>query len=142
VGRENIFIFGLTADEVKAKKQTGYNPREYYERNPHLRKVIDMIASGFFSPVNKELFKPIVDSLLNGDQYMLLADFQSYAECQERVSKEFQHPDLWARKCILNVASVGKFSSDRSIADYAREIWSAKPVPIALESESEIAVNE
>ncbi len=135
VGKENIFIFGLTADEVKNLKRSGYRPAEYYERNPELKKIIDMLSSGYFSPSNQDLFKPIVQSLLNGDPYMVLADFEAYVKCQSVVSKGFLLPQEWTRKSILNVAGMGKFSSDRSISEYAREIWQATPVPIKMDSE-------
>lgn len=135
VGEDNIFIFGLTADEVKNLKQSGYKPAEYYERNAELKKIIDMISSGYFSPSNPELFKPIVQSLLSTDPYLVLADFDSYVRCHSRVWKEFLTPEEWTRKSILNVAGMGKFSSDRSISEYAREIWHAKSVPIVLDQE-------
>jgi len=128
VGVENIFIFGLTADEVTTLKSEGYRPREYYERNPELRQVIDMIASGVFSPQQRNLFVPLVDSLMNSDQYLLFADYASYVTCQERVAALYRNQDAWTRMAILNTARMGKFSSDRSIADYAADIWQAKPV--------------
>jgi glycogen phosphorylase len=133
VGKENIFIFGLTAGEVQNSKRSGYKPGEYYERTPELKKILDMISSGYFSPSNQELFKPIVQSLLSIDPYMVLADFDAYVRCQARVSKEYLTPQEWTRKSILNVASMGKFSSDRSISEYARDIWNARPVPISME---------
>jgi glycogen phosphorylase len=135
VGKENIFIFGLTAEEVKGLKQSAYRPAEYYERNPELKKIIDMLSSGYFSPLNQDLFQPIVQSLLNSDPYMVLADFDAYVQCQALVSKEFLMPQEWTRKSILNVSGMGKFSSDRSISEYAREIWHASPVPIKMDSE-------
>jgi starch phosphorylase len=135
VGDENIFIFGLKTEEVLNLKKTSYNPREFYERNPDLKKVIDMIASGFFSPWNPQLFKQITDSLLSTDNFLLLADFDSYVKCQMDVSRTFLNTDDWIRKSIMNVANSGKFSSDRSIGEYAKEIWKAKEVPIHLESE-------
>jgi glycogen phosphorylase len=131
VGRENIFIFGLTAAEVGDLRTRGYNPKEYYNGNPELRRVLDMISSGFFSPGSPELFTPITDSLLNlGDHYMLLADYASYVSCQQKVGELFQNKDEWARRAILNTAGMGKFSSDRTIEEYAREIWGIKPVDI------------
>ena len=131
VGRENIFIFGMTAAEVAELRTRGYNPKEYYNGNPELRRVLDMISSGFFSPGAPELFTPITDSLLNlGDHYMLLADYASYVSCQEQVSELFQDKAEWARRAILNTAGMGKFSSDRTIEEYAREIWGIKPVDI------------
>lgn len=135
VGDPNIFIFGLTAEEVMAYKRNGYNPREYLDRNAELRRIIEMISSGFFSPWSPELFKPITDSLLNQDTYMLFADFDAYLKCQERVSQAYKDAENWTRMSILNVAGMGKFSSDRSIQEYAKNIWSAKGVPIELDSD-------
>jgi starch phosphorylase len=129
VGRENIFIFGLTASEVAELKAKGYNPRDYYNGNAELRRVLDMIADGFFTPATPELFTPLTDSLLNlGDHYMLLADYASYVACQEQVSALFTDKKEWARRAVLNTAGMGKFSSDRTIEEYAREIWGIKPV--------------
>ena len=136
VGDENIFIFGLKAEEVLSLKKTGYNPGEYYERNADLKKVIDMISSGFFSPWNPQLFKQIIDSLMSTDNFFLFADFDSYVKCQMEVSKAFLNTDEWTRKSILNVANSGKFSSDRAIGEYAKDIWKAKPVHIQLEADS------
>ena len=129
VGRENIFIFGLTAAAVAELKGRGYSPRDYYNGNAELRRVLDQISGGFFSPDAPELFTPLTDSLLNlGDNYLLLADYASYVACQEQVSELFRDKDEWARRAILNTAGMGKFSSDRTIAEYAREIWGIKPV--------------
>src|SRR5438477_2900850 len=129
VGHENFFLFGLTAQQVQELQRAGYRPREYYEQNAGLKAVLDLISSGFFEPDHPELFRPLIQSLLDQDTYMLLADFQSYVECQERVSKAFQDPDEWTRKAILNIAHMGKFSSDRSIREYAEQIWKARSVP-------------
>jgi len=127
VGPDNIFIFGMDAHEVTALRNRGYNPREYYNRLPALRKVLDMIAEGEFSPENRDLFKPIIDNLLNqGDRYMLLADYASNVNCQDEVGKLYCDSDEWARRAILNTAGMGKFSSDRTIAEYARDIWDVK----------------
>jgi len=124
VGRDNIFICGLNSKEVAALRERGYNPRDFYDRQPELRKVLDQIAEGVFSSGNPDLFKPIVDLLLNqGDRYMLLADYASYVACQEEVGKLYRDREEWARRAILNTAAMGKFSSDRTIAEYAREIW-------------------
>jgi glycogen phosphorylase len=133
VGEENFFLFGLTEEEVVAKKRQGYNPREYYENNAELKRVIDRIASGFFSHGDPHLFAPLVDHLLHHDTYMLLADYQSYIECQDRVSQAYKDQDHWNRMAILNVARMGKFSSDRSIRDYCEDFWNVKPVKIMLE---------
>lgn len=132
VGAENFFLFGLTAQEVMDKKAAGYKPVEYYQSNPVLKQVIDQMASGFFSPKEPGLFLSLVDSLLHSDEYMLLADFQSYLDCQERVSQAFRDSDNWTRMSILNVARMGKFSSDRTIAQYCQEIWNVEPMPIDL----------
>jgi len=124
VGRDNIFIFGLSEQEVTSLRNKGYNPREYYDRNPDLRRVLDMVSEGAFSSGNRDLFKPIVDSLLNqGDNYMLLADYSSYISSQERVNQLYRNQDEWTRRSIINTAGIGKFSSDRTIAEYARDIW-------------------
>jgi starch phosphorylase len=123
VGRDNIFIFGLTADEVSALKPQ-YNPWVYYHGNNDLRRTLDMIRDGAFSPYNRGLFRPIYDSLLQGgDHYLLLADYASYIEAQQRVEQTYRNPAEWTRKSILNVANMGKFSSDRTIQQYAEEIW-------------------
>ncbi|MDD3050089.1 MAG: glycogen/starch/alpha-glucan phosphorylase [Candidatus Cloacimonetes bacterium] len=127
VGKENIFIFGMNSEEVQKLRDSGYTPHIYYENNSELKKVIEMIATGFFSPENPELFRPIVDSLLYwGDQYMLFADFDSYAQCQEKVSQTYADSDKWTKMSIKNVANMGIFSSDRSIKQYAEEIWGIK----------------
>jgi starch phosphorylase len=129
VGTDNFFLFGLKADEVVELQRKGYRPRDWYEKNPELKAVLDLVQSGFFEPDHPEVFRPLVQSLLDVDTYMLLADFQSYAECQERVGKAFLDQSNWARMAILNIAKMGKFSSDRTIREYAEEIWRAKPVP-------------
>ena len=133
VGDENIFIFGLTAREVQSLKANGYNPWDYYHANAELKAVIDRLASGYFSPDNPELFKPIVDALMYKDEYLLFADYQSYVDCQERVSRAYKNPESWTRMSILNAARMGKFSSDRTIRDYCRDIWNVKPVKIEIE---------
>ena len=128
VGDENIFIFGLTTAEVAAAKANGYNPREYYDSNPELKRVLDMIGSGFFSVDEPNRYQPIIDNLLNnGDQYLLLADYASYIEAQEKVSKLYKNQDEWTRLAILNVANMAKFSSDRAIGEYAENIWHVSP---------------
>jgi len=130
VGAENIFIFGLLADEVMKLKISGYTPRTYYESNPALKKVIDMIASDYFSKEEPGIFKSIVDGLLGVDYYCLLADYQAYIDAQDKVSKLYLNTDEWTRMTILNVARVGKFSSDRSIKEYAEKIWKVEPIKI------------
>jgi glycogen phosphorylase len=128
VGAENFFLFGLTADQVYAMKAGGYNPRQYYDGNLALREVLDGLVSGYFSRGNANLFRPLADSLLNRDEYMLLADYQAYIDCQDRVSGIFRDHDQWTRISILNTARMGKFSSDRAIREYCQAIWHAGPV--------------
>lgn len=135
VGEENFFLFGLTAQEVMAMKAQGYNPINYYHDNPQLKQVIDQIASGFFSPKEPDLFKTIVDSLLFKDEYMLLADYQFYSDCQERVSEAYKDQTTWTRKSILNVARMGKFSADYTISQYCKDIWHVEPIAVNLEGE-------
>lgn len=126
VGAENIFIFGMNAAEV-ASLRRNYSPRDWYNGNPELKLVIDMIGWGAFSPSAPNLFQPILDSLLLADNYMLLADFASYMASQEEVGKLYLDRDEWYRKSIINTAGVGKFSSDRTIREYARDIWGVAP---------------
>ena len=126
VGAENIFIFGMNADEVTTMR-SHYAPREWYNNNPELKTVLDMIDSGSFSPNEPNLFQPIVDSLLTADNYMLLADFASYMKSQEAVNRLYLNRDEWCRKSIINSAGVGKFSSDRTISEYAEDIWNVSP---------------
>ncbi len=130
VGVENFFLFGLTAEEVIARSEGSYHPMEYYDSNPELKMVIDAIASGQFAKGDAELFRPIVDSLLFRDQYMLLADFSSYIECSERAAVAYADRDRWTRMSILNSARCGFFSSDRSMREYCQDIWGVKPVPV------------
>ena len=127
VGAENFFLFGLNAEEVRSMKAGGYNPRDYYASNATLKEAIDLIGAGHFSQGDKNLFAPLVDALLAHDYYLLLADFQAYFDCQERVSTVFQDQEAWTRMSILNVARIGKFSSDRSIRDYCSRVWKVKP---------------
>ncbi|MGA1657251.1 MAG: glycogen/starch/alpha-glucan phosphorylase [Methylophilaceae bacterium] len=124
VGDENIFIFGLKADEVSVTKSNGYNPWDYYNSNPELKETLDMITSGYFSIEEPGRYQAIFDNLLNkGDQYLLLADYASYIQTQEHVSGLYKDKEEWSRRAILNVARMGKFSSDRSIREYADNIW-------------------
>lgn len=132
VGSDNIFIFGLTEKEVDHIKRVGYNPYEYYRNNTALKTAIDMIANGYFSSSDISLFTPITNSLLKNDLYMVLADFASYVNCQGLVSKLYRDQDEWTKKSIINVARIGKFSSDRTVHEYAEDIWNVKSVPIRL----------
>ena len=132
-GEENFFLFGLTADEVYQRKAEGYNPYDYYEGNEELKGVINSIRDGYFSHGDRDLFKPIVDSLLSDDPYMLMADYYSYIECQKQVAIAYRDKKKWTKMSILNSARMGKFSSDRTIREYCNEIWNAKPVKIQLD---------
>jgi starch phosphorylase len=113
-------------------KAAGYDPGRYYWSNAELRETLDGIASGHFSRGDTGLFRPLVDSLRNSDPYMLLADYQSYIECQDRISQSYLDQDRWTRMSILNTARMGKFSSDRAVREYCDEIWNAKPVAVKL----------
>jgi starch phosphorylase len=128
VGHENFFLFGLTAEEVERVKAEDYTPRRIYESNPELREAIDLISSGFFSNGDRGLFYPLVDSLLTRDDYMLLADYQAYVDCQQRVGHAYSDQNGWTRMSILNSARAGRFSSDRSIREYCRDIWKVRPI--------------
>jgi len=140
VGAENFFLFGLSAPEVYALKTKGYRPMDYYEANQGLRDVIDLIRSGFFSRGDTELFRPLIDGLLYQDPYLVLADFQSYLECQAEVSKTYDDAERWTRMSILNTARSGTFSSDRTISEYCADIWGVKPVPIHLLTHAEAGI--
>jgi len=131
VGPENFFLFGLTVEQVNELRRRGYNPWEYYRGNRELKGVLDQIAAGTFSPGEPRLFQPIVDSLLNGgDQYLLLADFAAYVACQEEISRVYLDQERWTKMAILNMARMGKFSSDRSIQEYTEDIWKVTPVKV------------
>jgi starch phosphorylase len=132
-GFENFFLFGLTAEEVYNLKSKGYTPSDYYNQNPELKAVMDRISSGYFSHGDQEMFKPLVDSLMYHDEYMLFADYQSYIDCQRQVSVAFQDSKKWTRMSILNALRMGKFSSDRTINEYCNEIWNVKSVPVEME---------
>ena len=131
VGGDNIFIFGHTVEEIRKLQQEDYDPWKYYDEDIELMEAIDMIDRGDFSPDRPDLFGPITDSLLHHrDQYMVLADYGAYVRCQERVAAAYADPAMWTRMSILNTAGMGAFSSDRTIAEYAREIWHLEPMPI------------
>jgi len=136
VGQENIFIFGLRAEEVAAIRP-GYHPRDYYENDPILKKAIDMIREGFFNPEEKNLFHPLADMLMNEDRFLVLADFDAYHECQMKIDALYRDSEAWTRKAVLNVARIGKFSSDRTISEYNRNIWHAKPLTITKGDKTE-----
>jgi starch phosphorylase len=130
VGAENFFLFGLDAAEVRDLKARGYRPHDIYDRNTALGEVLDFIASGALAGGDAALLRPLVENLLWHDPFLVLADYQAYVECQERVSALWRDPDAWTRMAILNVSRMGKFSSDRSIRDYCRLVWKVTPVSV------------
>jgi starch phosphorylase len=129
VGEDNFFLFGLSPEEI-FDARINYNPARYIEQNKELSQIMDQFAHGFFSPENPGLFQPIVDSILSGDKYCVLADYASFIECQEKVSQAYRDQEKWTRMAILNVARSGKFSSDRAISEYAKNIWHISAVNI------------
>ncbi|HEY2833579.1 MAG TPA: glycogen/starch/alpha-glucan phosphorylase [Sporichthyaceae bacterium] len=131
-GAENFFLFGLTADEVERLKRDGYRPADYIAGNAQLAAVLDMLADGTFSRGDTDLFRPLVDNLRFDDPFLVLADYASYLECQDRVDAAWQDPAAWSRMSILNTARSGKFSSDRAIAEYCEDIWSVAPVTVKI----------
>jgi starch phosphorylase len=129
VGEENIFIFGHNAAEVAQLRNSGYQPRQFYERDPQLRKALDAIRAGVFSPAEPARYQHVFDVLVNwGDHYQLLADFASYVRTQDTVDALYRNPEAWSRRSLLNIAGMGAFSSDRTIDEYARTIWHTTPV--------------
>jgi glycogen phosphorylase len=133
VGPENFFLFGLTAEEVLARRASGVTGRASYEADPELREAIDLIASGFFCPEERELFAPLLDGLLGRDEYMVMTDFAAYSNAQRAVSAAYRDEDAWSRTAALNIARVGGFSSDRTVREYAREIWDVQPIAVQID---------
>jgi len=137
VGKENFFIFGLTAEEAADLRVSGYDPWRIYNTNPILKRALDMIATGYFSPEEPNRYQTIHDVLLkHGDYFLLLADFESYIDCHAEIERAYSDREGWVRKAILNVANMGKFSSDRTIHEYAKVIWNIKPMNTASGSRS------
>ena len=132
VGHDNFFLFGHTAEELACLRSSGYQPRQYYEEDDELRATIDLITSGIFCHGDHQLFQPIIDSLLNYDPFMLLADYRPYVECQSGVVEHFLDQEQWSKTSILNVARMGNFSSDRAVREYCQQIWKVKPVSVTL----------
>ncbi|XP_078263312.1 glycogen phosphorylase, brain form-like [Rhinoraja longicauda] len=126
-GENNLFIFGMRVQDVEELDKNGYNAMEFYEKIPELKQVIDQIAGGYFSPEHQDLFGDILTMLFHHDRFKVFADFESYMESQEKVNQLYQNPHEWAKMVIRNIASSGKFSSDRTITEYAREIWGIEP---------------
>jgi starch phosphorylase len=135
VGDDNIFIFGMTSDEVSAMRREGYDPKRYYDSNPDLKHVLDAIANGNFSQGNKDLFRSLIDDLLNRDYYMVMADFGAYIEAQKHISEVYRDHRTWTRMSVMNTAGMGYFSSDRTIEQYAKDIWKVRRYPISLKKE-------
>jgi len=130
VGGENLYIFGLTAEQIEGHRRAGsYRPRELYERDPVIQRVMEALGGNHFCPFEPGLFQPLYNAILNeGDPYFHLADFSAYVAAQERAAGDFQDRAAWARKAIFTVARMGKFSSDRTITEYSRDIWGVAPV--------------
>ncbi|MBV9492572.1 MAG: glycogen/starch/alpha-glucan phosphorylase [Verrucomicrobia bacterium] len=132
VGPENFFLFGLTAEEVRAKRADGYQPGDYYGSDAQLREAVDLIRSGHFSHGDTNLFKPLVDSLIKYDPYLVFADYQSYVNCQEQVGQAYNDTENWTCRSILNSIQMGRFSSDRAVREYCDKVWNAKPVKVEV----------
>ncbi len=131
IGVENMFIFGLSSEEVVNLKAAGYNPHYYYESDPELKRVVDSLVDGSFDVGSKDEFRHIWKTLMEeGDNYLHLADFRSFVDTSARVDELYRQRDAWTKKAILNVARMGKFSSDRAIKEYAREIWNIEPLQL------------
>ncbi len=137
VGAENFFLFGLDAAEAQKLRADGYRPRDFYERDPRLKEVIDQVATGFFSPEEPDLFQPIANTLLGSDPFLLLADYAAYVEGQEKVGRAYRNPEDWTRMSILNTARIGFFSADRAIREYCERVWRVKAEPISLDQPPE-----
>jgi glycogen phosphorylase len=132
VGADNFFLFGVTADQAVAVRRAGYSPRVYYREDAELKAAIDALTSGAFSDGDPGAFEPVISSILNWDEYLVLADYRSYIDCHDRaVGPAWADEDRWTRMSILNTARSGYFSSDRTVRDYCRHIWHAEPVPVS-----------
>jgi starch phosphorylase len=133
VGAENFFLFGLTAKQVAERKKQGLPGRVAYEADEELKQAVDLLASGFFSPEERDLFRPLVDDLLGRDEYLVTVDFPAYSKCQRAVSDAYKDAVAWSRTSALNIARVGSFSSDRTVREYATDIWGVKALDIELD---------
>jgi len=133
VGVDNFFLFGLTAEAVERIQRKGYQPAGYADANPELRRALDLVASGHFSRGDRETFRPLVESLLRWDPFLVLADYADYVACQERVSAAWADQERWTRMSILNTARAGKFSSDRAIREYCEKIWNVSPTRVTTD---------
>jgi starch phosphorylase len=132
-GADNFFLFGLTVDQVERLKREGYRPSEYAAAHAGLRAALELVRDGAFSSGDRELFRPLLENLMRHDEYMVCADYASYEECQTRVDAAWRESDRWTRMSILNAARMGKFSSDRAIREYMREIWNVEPLPVPVD---------
>jgi len=130
VGAENFFLFGLTTDQVRERLENAYEPRAVIESDPELQHALDLIDSGLFSHGDRQLFAPLTRNLREKDPYLVCADYRAYMECQGNVDAHFRDREKWTRMSILNVARIGRFSSDRAIREYAAEIWQVQPVSV------------
>ncbi|MGM0444049.1 MAG: glycogen/starch/alpha-glucan phosphorylase, partial [Fibrobacterota bacterium] len=131
IGEEHMFIFGLQNDDVQEIYRNGHNPYHYYETSERLRRVIDLISNNYFSQAEGDIFRDIVNNLLYEDNFLVTADFDAYCDAQDRVAELYlKNPEEWAKKSIINAANMGKFSSDRTIKQYAEEIWNVSPVEV------------
>jgi starch phosphorylase len=140
VGADNFFLFGLSASEVAALRERGYRPQDCCERDTELREALDLLRSGFFSRGDTEIFRGLVEGLMQHDPYLVLADFRSYLECQASVGQTYAQAQVWTRAAILNCARSGLFSSDRAIRQYCEEIWRVQAVPARPLSEEVIGL--
>lgn len=136
-GEENLFIFGMRVEDVAALDKKGYNSIEYYEALPELKLAIDQIDKGFFSPKQPDLFKDLVNMLFHHDRFKVFADYEAYVKCQEKVSQLYMNPKAWNTMVLKNIAAAGKFSSDRTIQEYARDIWNMEPSDLKISLSSE-----
>jgi starch phosphorylase len=135
VGAGNFFLFGVTAEQAVAVRQAGYSPRSYYEDDPELKAAIDALSSGAFSAGDREAFKPVISSILDWDEYLVLADYRSYIDCHDRaLGPAWADEDRWTRMSILNTARSGYFSSDRTVRGYCRDIWHVEPVRVPADT--------
>jgi starch phosphorylase len=135
VGAEHFFLFGLTVDGVRRLTEAGYRPRDVYERDEELREILDGLAAGAFSGGDRDLFGGLVAHLLDHDPFLVLADYRSYVDAQDAVAQAWEDTERWTRSSILTVARMGRFSSDRSIREYARDIWRVEPLPVPIDAE-------
>ncbi|KAK0414301.1 hypothetical protein QR680_007257 [Steinernema hermaphroditum] len=132
MGRENIFIFGMTVEEVEALGNKGYKSEDFIKRIPALQQIVEQLEGGFFTPDQPDLLKDVANSLKHHDRFMVCADYEDYIRCQDKVAKTYENQEKWSRMALMNIASTGKFSTDRTISEYAREIWGVEPGEIKL----------